>query len=202
MFLSFDGIVKISCEQRTSETIQSHTSSLKVRAACKACNQCLWQEKQDIWRKKAVFQDADGVFKSYLARAPAGQPFGVGCIICSAYVKATGSMKTSPFICFTKGAEGTGKLQLEDLLRHGNRSKSSYQCNFHTEALRWYLAKDIDTSATKADTSDSKVPVTSVQCLLSLETLWSPLGAQGEEYARRCAAHHRTDVENYPIISS
>ena len=49
--------------------------------------------------------------------------------------------KRTPFTYFTKGA--VGRLQLEDLLRHGNRSKSPYRCKLHDEALKWYLGKDM-----------------------------------------------------------
>ena len=99
-------------------------------------------------------------------------------------------LPAAPFINFTKGS--SGKLQLADLLRHGNRSRSNYRCNVHDEALRGHLGRDIPVAAAAADGTECDVPITAVQCLLSLETLWSTLGAQEHECARCCAAHHRS----------
>ena len=173
----------------TVKSEMTPTILLEARLATKNCNQCLWQVKGAEWRSRCVFQDMDGHYKTYLQEAPAGQPFGLGCILCAAYADFKGVANKTPFQNYSKGREG--KLQLEDVLRHGNQSKrTSYHCGFHQSALHWRLKSSIPPKA--QDDSQEDAPVTAVQCLLSLETLWSSLGGQCREYQRRCEAHRRT----------
>ena len=99
---------------------------------------------------------------------------------------------------YTKGAKG--KLQIEDLLRHGGRSRQNYVCKLHEEAVRFHLKKDVVVIAEAKQESESSNLITAVQCLISLETVWSPLGAQGSEYARRCQQLHRLGLVQKPSI--
>ncbi|CAE7887512.1 unnamed protein product [Symbiodinium microadriaticum] len=97
----------------------------------------------------------------------------------------------------------TGRLQLEDLKRHGNVSKASYTCGLHREALQWWLGRNLpEQPLDAAPDADITAPVTAAQCLTSLEVLWSPLGSQSLEYARKCKALNRTDPNNVPAARS
>ena len=116
-------------------------------------------------------------------------------MVCAAYLKHCPEQvggKVTPFMTHTKGQSG-GKLQLEDLLRHGNLSKSSYMCKQHQAALSWWLGKDLSEASSTSEGSDCSwtAPVTAAQCLTAMEVVWSPLAAQGSEYAKRCASMNR-----------
>ena len=169
-------------------------AEIEVRKAAKQCNECRFLVHADEWKSRCVFEE-QGTFRTYLERAPANQEFGLGCLVCSAYSRHHPDVKKTPFMTYSVGSKGS-KLQLEDLLRHGNCSKSkAYTCRTHQRALAWFLGQSV--VATAAATSDeasnrSSAPVTAAQCLLSVETCWCSLGAQGAEYSRRCSALNRS----------
>ena len=163
----------------------------------KHCNQCLYVKHGAQWRKRCVFQDTDGNFRTYLDCSPPGQKWGIGCLLCASYLKHCPEKvggKITPFMNHTKGQ--TGKLQLEDLLRHGNLSKSSYVCKQHQEAVAWWLGKDLRQASELSDApaSSPTAPISSAQCLTAIEVVWSPLAAQGSEYEKRCLSLNRRQI--------
>ena len=87
-------------------------------------------------------------------------------------------------------------LELEDALRHGNISRKSLQrCRFHQDAILWHKGAS---EPPPSDGAPVKVTrsVTAYQLALSMEVLYSTLGAQAVEYQKRCAAARRQDVRH------
>ena len=154
-------------------------------------NEALFLKHAAKWRRRCVFQDKDGHMQSYLERSPPGEPFGVGCTLCSRFAKHHPSLAiSSPFVSFSKGS-GPCKLQLEDLLRHGNMSKKEkFHCKIHQQALQWHLTGAV-VKQPKGDGDPDVVGITPAQALLCVETVHAPHGAQGTEYQRKCTAVNR-----------
>ena len=103
-------------------------------------------------------------------------------------------------------------IQIEDLLRHGNRSVKSKQTNrFHEEALMFHLQGSLpreDALALMPFTPGCKErsitgagfrAVSVSQLRISLETLHSPVGAQAAEYQRRCESQRKLAPERIPL---
>ena len=87
-------------------------------------------------------------------------------------------------------------LELEDALRHGNISRKSLQrCRFRQDAILWHKGAS---EPPPSDGAPVKVTrsVTAYQLALSMEVLYSTLGAQAVEYQKLCAAARRQDVRH------
>ena len=88
-------------------------------------------------------------------------------------------------------------LQLEDLLRHGNRSRAGNVCKVHSLAQsRLLQGADAEPQGHVAEQGKviSRTPLTPLQCLVSISTCWKPLAAQGTSYEERCLEHNRRDL--------
>ena len=85
-------------------------------------------------------------------------------------------------------------LQLEDCLRHGKMSRKSRQSSaFHEAAHRWFLSGGQGQPSSEQSEGEKPLSrsVSACQLAICLDIVYSPLGAQGLEYAKRCTSQRR-----------
>ena len=127
-----------------ADHMSRHTQQFGTPAAArKRCNRCLWIHKKDAWKESCLFVMADGTQTTWLQEEPSRlSPWGLGCSLCRAFVEGTQAKPTIWSQCLYGSRDG--KLQVEDLLRHGNASASQQSAKRaldqgHCLALEHYM---------------------------------------------------------------